>query len=108
MHYLLFYDVVPDYLERRAKFRKEHLDLLTAEKNHAVSNGTKVYQCRRSTNRHFRIFFPCFSENEFSLYFLFLLVICSFKRRISPWPTSAILERVSCLTGVKMPILQAL
>ena len=27
MHYLLFYDVVPDYLERRAKFRKEHLDL---------------------------------------------------------------------------------
>jgi uncharacterized protein len=27
MHYLLFYDVVLDYLERRAKFRKEHLDL---------------------------------------------------------------------------------
>jgi uncharacterized protein YciI len=27
MHYLLFYDVVPDYVERRAKFRKEHLDL---------------------------------------------------------------------------------
>jgi len=27
MHYLLFYDVVPDYLERRAKSRKEHLDL---------------------------------------------------------------------------------
>jgi uncharacterized protein YciI len=27
LHYPLFYDVVPDYLERRAKFRKEHLDL---------------------------------------------------------------------------------
>ena len=27
MHFLLFYDVVPDYLERRAKFRKEHIDL---------------------------------------------------------------------------------
>ena len=27
MHYLLFYEVVPDFLERRAKFRKEHLDL---------------------------------------------------------------------------------
>ena len=27
MHYLLFYDVVPDYPERRAKFRKVHLDL---------------------------------------------------------------------------------
>jgi hypothetical protein len=26
MHYLLFYDVVPDYLERRPKFRKAHLD----------------------------------------------------------------------------------
>jgi uncharacterized protein YciI len=27
MHYLLFYDVVPDYLERRANFRRDHLDL---------------------------------------------------------------------------------
>jgi uncharacterized protein YciI len=27
VHYLLCYDVVPDYLERRAEFRKEHLDL---------------------------------------------------------------------------------
>jgi uncharacterized protein YciI len=27
MHYLLFYDFVPDYLERRAAFRDEHLAL---------------------------------------------------------------------------------
>lgn len=27
MHYLLFYDVSSDYLERRAEFRKEHLQL---------------------------------------------------------------------------------
>ena len=27
MHYLLIYDVVPDYLERRAAFRDEHLAL---------------------------------------------------------------------------------
>jgi uncharacterized protein YciI len=27
MHYLLIYDLVPDYLERRAAFRKEHLTL---------------------------------------------------------------------------------
>ena len=27
MHYLLFYDVVPDYLERRAALRDEHLTL---------------------------------------------------------------------------------
>lgn len=27
MHYLLFYDVGPDYVERRAQFRKEHLTL---------------------------------------------------------------------------------
>ncbi len=25
MHYLLFYDVVPDYLNRRTPFRAEHL-----------------------------------------------------------------------------------
>jgi len=25
MHYLLFYEVVPDYVERRALFREEHL-----------------------------------------------------------------------------------
>jgi transposase InsO family protein len=37
------------------KLRNELLnrELLTAEKNYAVSNGTKAYQCRRSTNRHF-------------------------------------------------------
>ena len=27
MHYLLFYDVSPDYLERRGEFRNEHLTL---------------------------------------------------------------------------------
>lgn len=27
MHYLLFYDYCPDYLERRAEFRAEHLRL---------------------------------------------------------------------------------
>ena len=27
MHYLLFYDVVPDYVERRAQWRAEHLAL---------------------------------------------------------------------------------
>ena len=46
--------------------------------------------------------------NEFSLDFLFLVVECSSEQRISPRPISAILERVSCLTGVKIPILQAL
>jgi uncharacterized protein YciI len=30
MHYLLFYDVVPDYLERRAALRAEHLALARA------------------------------------------------------------------------------
>lgn len=30
MHYLLFYDVVPDYLERRAAYRAEHLRLARA------------------------------------------------------------------------------
>ena len=27
MHYLLFYDVAPDYVERRIEFRSEHLTL---------------------------------------------------------------------------------
>ena len=27
MHYLLFYDLAPDYLERRAAFRDDHLSL---------------------------------------------------------------------------------
>jgi uncharacterized protein YciI len=30
MHFLLFYDVTPDYLERRAQFREEHLALAWA------------------------------------------------------------------------------
>jgi uncharacterized protein YciI len=30
MHYLLFYDVVPDYMERRAALRAEHLALARA------------------------------------------------------------------------------
>src|SRR5262245_55100766 len=30
MHYLLMYDVVPDYVERRAAFRAEHLALARA------------------------------------------------------------------------------
>jgi uncharacterized protein YciI len=30
MHYLLFYDVVPDYAERRVPFRAEHLALARA------------------------------------------------------------------------------
>jgi uncharacterized protein YciI len=30
MHYLLFYDVVPDYVERRAEYRAEHLALARA------------------------------------------------------------------------------
>lgn len=30
MHYLLIYDVVPDYVDRRAQFRDEHLRLAWA------------------------------------------------------------------------------
>jgi uncharacterized protein len=30
MHYLLFYNVVPDYVERRAAYRSEHLALAKA------------------------------------------------------------------------------
>ena len=30
MHYLLFYDVVPDYVERRAMYRAEHSTLALA------------------------------------------------------------------------------
>jgi uncharacterized protein YciI len=29
-HYLLFYDLVPDYLERRQAFREDHLDMARA------------------------------------------------------------------------------
>ena len=28
MHYILFYEVAPDYLERRGAFRQEHLGLI--------------------------------------------------------------------------------
>jgi hypothetical protein len=35
MHYLLIYDVVPDYVERRAAYRAEHLALARA----AVERG---------------------------------------------------------------------
>lgn len=35
MHYLLLYDVVPEYLERRAEFRDEHL----AQARAAVERG---------------------------------------------------------------------
>src|SRR5262245_36873508 len=38
MHYLLFYDVVPDYVERRAAHRAEHLALARA----AVARGELV------------------------------------------------------------------
>lgn len=38
MHYLLFYDVVPDYLDRRAAHRAEHLALARA----AVARGELV------------------------------------------------------------------
>ncbi len=35
MHYILFYDYVPDYLERRGEFRDEHVALANA----AVERG---------------------------------------------------------------------
>ncbi|OZI45945.1 YciI-like protein [Bordetella genomosp. 4] len=38
MHYLMFYDLVPDYLERRGAFRDEHLALARA----AVARGELV------------------------------------------------------------------
>lgn len=41
MHYLLFYDVVPDYAERRVPFRAEHLALARAavERDELVLGG---------------------------------------------------------------------
>jgi uncharacterized protein len=41
MHYLLFYDVTPDYLERRAAYRSEHLGLAWAahERGELVLGG---------------------------------------------------------------------
>jgi len=38
MHYLLFYDVVPDYVERRTQYRAEHL----AQGRAAVARGELV------------------------------------------------------------------
>lgn len=38
MHYLMFYDLVPDYLQRRGEFRDEHLALARA----AVARGELV------------------------------------------------------------------
>ena len=38
MHYLLFYDVVPDYVERRAPYRAEHIALA----REAVARGDLV------------------------------------------------------------------
>lgn len=41
MHFLLIYDLAPDYLERRAQFRTEHLELAwkAAEAGHIVIAG---------------------------------------------------------------------
>lgn len=41
MHYLLIYDLAPDYLERRPAFRAEHLKLARAaiERGEAVLGG---------------------------------------------------------------------
>lgn len=38
MHYLMFYDLVPEYLERRGEFRDKHLALARA----AVARGELV------------------------------------------------------------------
>jgi len=38
MHYLMFYDLVPDYLERRGEYRDEHLALA----RQAVARGELV------------------------------------------------------------------
>ncbi|MFZ2493847.1 MAG: YciI-like protein [Thermoanaerobaculia bacterium] len=41
MHFLLFYEAGPDYIERRAAFREEHLDLAwqAAERGELVVGG---------------------------------------------------------------------
>jgi uncharacterized protein YciI len=41
MHYILFYDVVGDYVERRAPFRAEHLSLIrqAADRGEVVMAG---------------------------------------------------------------------
>ena len=42
MHYLLFYDLAPNYLERRAEFRTEHLALAwqAAARGELILGGT--------------------------------------------------------------------
>ena len=41
MHYLMFYDLAPDYLQRRGEFRNEHLKLAweSAERGELVLGG---------------------------------------------------------------------
>jgi uncharacterized protein YciI len=41
MHYLLLYDLAPDYLERRSQFRKDHLGLAwqASERGELVLGG---------------------------------------------------------------------
>lgn len=41
MHYLLFYDLAPEYMERRPEFRKEHLALAwqSSERGELVLGG---------------------------------------------------------------------
>lgn len=45
MHYFLMYDVVPDYVERRASFREEHLTSpgprTTAERCCSAAHSTR-------------------------------------------------------------------
>ncbi len=45
MHYLLFYDVVPDYLERRPAFRDAHLTYAreAVERDELVLGGALAY-----------------------------------------------------------------
>lgn len=56
MHYLMFYDFAPDYLERRTRFRKEHLELawqavargellLGGPLGDPIDRGVLLFQC---------------------------------------------------------------
>jgi uncharacterized protein len=56
MHYLLFYEFVPDYLQRRAQFRDEHLRLAWAAQERGelllagalaepVDSGVLLFNC---------------------------------------------------------------
>lgn len=40
MHYLLIYDVVPDFVERRAEFRDQHLGLAWAASDQALRQAS--------------------------------------------------------------------